>query len=170
MAFLGQAFDLNSVEPAEDLQPIPSGEYVAIITDSEVKATKTNSGEYLELTHQVIEGEYKGRLVWGRLNIINVNPKAQQIAQQQLSSICHALGIQQAITDSEELHNRPLVIRVEYVPENGQYRAKNEIKAWKGLPDQPAPARAAPRAPAQAPRQAAPAAPSTPPWRAGAAR
>lgn len=173
MAYLGpQGFDPNSVEPAQDLAPVPSGEYLAIIIDSEIKPTRNGAGEYLALTHQIIDGEFKGRLVWSNLNIVNANEVAQRIAQQQLSAICHAVGMTQAISDSELLHNRPLVIRVEYVPENVEkgWRAKNEVKAWKAPANAaPAPAPARPAAPA-APAVPAAAGRAAPPWAAQGAR
>lgn len=169
MAYLGNTFDPSAVEPAQDFAPVPAGEYLAIIIDSELKPTRNGAGEYLALTHQIIDGEFKGRMIWANLNIVNHNEVAQRIAQQQLSAICHAVGQTQAITDSEQLHNRPMVIRVEFVPANDEkgWRAKNEIKAWK------APATAQAPAPA-APRPAAPAAPArpapAPPWAAQGAR
>ena len=132
MAYLNN-FDPNAVEPAQSMEPVPSGEYVAIITDSEMRDTKSGAGQYLELTHQIIEGEHKGRLVWGRLNLVNPSAKAQSIAQSQLAAICHALGIHQVLQGSAVLHNRPMVIRVSYLPGNDEkgWPAKNDIKAWK---------------------------------------
>lgn len=163
MAYLGQAFDPAAVEPAQDFEPVPAGEYMVIITDSEMRATRAG-GEMLSLTHQVIEGEFKGRLIWETLNLVNANPKTVQIAQQHLSAICHAVGITQAITDSEQLHNRPLVVRVEVDHQEG-YRPRNRVKAWKAI------AAPAPAAAPVAPRPAAPAAPAPaartsapPPW------
>ena len=173
MAYLGNAFDPNAVEPAQPMEPVPAGDYVAIITDSQMRDTKNGGGQYLELTHQVIEGEYKGRLIWARLNIRNASEKAQQIAQQQLSAICHAVGMRKAIQDSEELHNRPMAIRVAYLPGNDEkgWQPKNEIKAWKAIDGQqtkasthaPAPPAARAQAPAPAARTAA-----ARPWTAGA--
>ena len=52
-----QGFDANTVEPADDLEPIPAGKYVAVITDSEMKPTKSGIGSYLQLTFTIIEGE-----------------------------------------------------------------------------------------------------------------
>lgn len=161
MAYLGQAFDPAAVEPAQDFSPVPAGEYVVIISDSEMKPTRTG-GEMLSLTHQVIEGEFKGRLIWESLNLVNASPKTVQIAQGHLSAICHAAGITQAITDSEQLHNRPMIIRVE-VDEQEGYRPRNRVKAWKACAQPaavaPAALRAAPQAPAQAARTTA-----APPW------
>jgi len=43
-------FNAHSVEPMADFEPIPAGKYVAVITDSEMKPTKSGNGSYLELT------------------------------------------------------------------------------------------------------------------------
>lgn len=173
MANLG-FFNAADVPPQQDFAPIPSGEYPATITDSEMKATKGNNGQYLELVHTIADGPFKGRLVWARLNLDNPSAQTVQIAQQQLSSICHAVGLLQ-VTDSAQLHNRPLVIRVEFiaagtVDKRGrtQERDTNEIKAWKKLEGaaQPSgqPAAPAPSTVAHVAGNAPPAANGAPPW------
>ena len=65
-------FNANEVDPAVGFDPIPAGKYLAIITESEMKPTKAGTGQYLQLTFQVLEGQYKGRLVWARLNLDNI--------------------------------------------------------------------------------------------------
>ena len=168
MANLGQPFDPNSVEPSQDYGAIPSGEYPVIITDSDMVPTKAGTGQFLKLTHQVIEGPYKGRLLWARLNLDNPSPKAVEIAQRDLSAICQACGVTTAITDSQQLHNRPMIVRVEFTEagKNGMDKDGNEIKAWKRLEtagqQAPAATPAAPTPQAQAPAAATPA----PPWAA----
>ena len=59
-----QGFDARTVEPSADFEAIPAGKYLAIITDSGMKETKAGTGNYLELTLQIIEGEFKGRNLW----------------------------------------------------------------------------------------------------------
>jgi len=163
-------FNAADVPPAEDFTPIPAGEYLMQITDSDMKATKDGTGQYLELTLQVIDGEHKGRLCWDRLNLINKNPKAVEIAQRSLSSICRATGVP-SVHDSAQLHGKPLVARVKYVEPQGQYDAKNDIKAYKPASGAPAtagqPASAAPAKPAQAAAQQPAAASNQPPWATG---
>ena len=51
-------FDANTVEPNADFEPIPAGKYLAAITDSVMKPTKSGNGNYLELTFQILEGEF----------------------------------------------------------------------------------------------------------------
>jgi hypothetical protein len=58
-----RGFDANNVEPAGDFEPIPAGKYLAVITDSEMKPTKAGTGNYLQLTFQVIEGPCSNRLL-----------------------------------------------------------------------------------------------------------
>ena len=71
-----RGFDANDVEPSADLEPIPAGKYQAVITESEMKPTKAGNGHYLQLAFQIIEGEYRNRFVWARLNLDNPNATA----------------------------------------------------------------------------------------------
>ena len=151
MAQIG-SFDATQVAPREDFSPIPAGEYLAQIVDSDMKPTKSNNGNYAELTFEVMDGEFKSRRVWARLNLDNPNPKAVEIAQRDLSAICHAAGKLQ-IRDTQELHYKPMLIRVEVSKRDG-YADSNEIKAYK----------ASGNVPAQTTSTSAPAAAEPPPW------
>jgi len=132
-----RGFDANQVEPASDFEPIPSGKYVAVITESEMKPTKAGTGEYLQLTFQVIEGPHKNRLLWARLNLNNPNNTAVKIAQAELSAICRATGIM-APSDSAELHNLPLVIHVRCKRRNDTDEITNEVSGYSKRETQPA--------------------------------
>lgn len=107
-----RGFDANQVEPSSDFEPIPAGKYLAVITESEMKANKANTGHYLQLTFQVTDGPYKGRNLWARLNLDNPNATAVQIARAELSAICRAVGVL-APNDSVELHDLPIVCNVD---------------------------------------------------------
>ena len=107
MANLG-GFNASEVEPAS-FDAIPAGKYQAVITESERKETKSGTGEYLQLTFEIIEGDFKGRKLWARLNLSNPNQQAVQIARGELSAICRAVNVLQP-GDSVELHNLPLTI------------------------------------------------------------
>ena len=143
-------FNANTVEPSTDFEPIPAGKYLAVITASEMKPTKAGNGSYLELTFQVAEGDYKGRLLWARLNLDNPNAMAVKIARGELSSICRAVGVLEP-RDSCELHNLPLVVTVKQKADT-EGEVRNEIKGY---------AQKEAAQPAK-PQQAAN---STPPWR-----
>jgi len=122
-------FNAQEVEPQSEFTPLPAGEYLMIIVDSELKQTKTGTGSYLQLALQVIDGTYKNRVVFDRLNIQNHNQTAQEIGQRALSALCHAVGVLQ-VQDSIQLHNIPFIARLT-VRQNTEYGDSNEVKAYK---------------------------------------
>jgi hypothetical protein len=131
-------FNATIVEPLGEFEPLPAGEYTVLITASEFKETKKKDGEYLQFTYKVVdEGEHKGAPVFDRLNLKNVNQTAVDIARKRLSAICRAVGVLTP-NDSEELHNRLMIIRVTVKPGTDEYGSSNEIKAYSavGLPSQ----------------------------------
>lgn len=137
-------FDPSKLEPREEIGAIPSGEYTAMITDSDFKGTSTPGGKYLELVYSVLDGPCKGRKVWARLNLINSNADTVKYAQYDLDKICKAVGHVGLLDDSQRLHNKPHLIRVNFTPAGtpitkgrkaGQIteRDQNEIKDWKAI-------------------------------------
>lgn len=145
-------FDASQVEPPGDFGPIPPGKYLAVITDSEMKPTKAGNGSYLQLTFQILEGDYANRRLWARLNLDNPSEIAIRIAKAELSAICRAVEILTPQA-SADLHNLPLVIQVvcEKRPDTGAI--VNKVKGYsKQKPPQP-------------PDTTSPTADSTPPWK-----
>jgi hypothetical protein len=124
-----QGFDARIVEPTTDFEPLPAGKYLAVITDSEMKPTKSGNGNFLELAFQVIEGEYKGRNLWTRLNLDNPNETAVKIARGELSALCRAVGVLQP-KDSCELHNLPLLVTVKCKKREDTGEMTNEDKGY----------------------------------------
>jgi hypothetical protein len=124
-----RGFDANQVEPTTDFEAIPAGKYLAVITESEVKPNKVGNGSYLQLTFQIIEGDFKNRILWARLNLDNPNATAVKIARAELSAICRAVGVM-APNDSVELHDLPLVINVKCRKRPDTGEIVNEIKGY----------------------------------------
>jgi len=150
-----RGFDANQVEPSTDFDPIPAGKYLAVITESEMKPNKAGTGHFLQLTFQIMEGPFKNRLLWARLNLDNPNATAVQFARAELSAICRAVGVM-APKDSVELHNLPVTVHVRCKKRQDTGEITNEIKGYSKK-DTPM---AAPAANAQ-PQSAN----NTPPWR-----
>ncbi|MFI3265521.1 MAG: DUF669 domain-containing protein [Rikenellaceae bacterium] len=122
-------FNAYEVEPSVGFEAIPAGKYQAVIIGSDMKPTKTGNGRYLELTFEVIEGEYQGRKQWSRLNLEHLNPDAIRMAKADLSAICRAVNVPQPKA-SEELHNLPLTITVRCKRNNDTDEITNEIKGY----------------------------------------
>lgn len=136
MSDLGFTFNAADVEPSRPAgDPFPNGKYVMAIVESETVPTKAGDGTRLNLTFEILEGDYKGRKMWEGLNIKNPNPTAQKIAMADLSAICHATGVLQ-LTSAAQLHNIPLVVSVKIKQEDGtdangeKYPPKNVAKGY----------------------------------------
>ena len=176
MAQLNQQFDASAVEPAAPFELLPPGRYSVQIVQSEMRATRAGNGQYLWLEMDVIEGPNQGRKIWDQLNLVNPNQQTVEIAQRTLSAICHAVG-QMQVTDSEQLHFRPMQVTLAVEPDSRdkhlpvhEQRKQNKIKGYAPLGPaaaarptvpQSSATRTAPPPPRPAPATAA----TTPPWR-----
>ena len=150
MAIFAQTFDANTVAPS-NFDVFPAGKYLAHIDASEMRPTKDGRGQYLFLELDILEGQFVGRKLFDRLNLVNDNPDTVDIATRTLSSICRATG-QMQVKDSEQLHLIPLIADVRVRPPKGQYGESNSIRY---LPrNAAAPATRAPGAYASAPAPA----------------
>lgn len=127
-------FDARAVAPQQALDPIPAGWYTVKIIESEGAPTKDQSGAYLKLVFEVIDGPCAGRKVFDRLNLHNKNQQTVDIAYSQLSAICHATGVIQ-MSDTSQLHGKPLLAKVTVKQGDGTYAPSNEIKGYKAVGD-----------------------------------
>ena len=155
-----RGFDANTVEPNADFDPIPAGKYLAVITESEMKANKAGTGSYLQFTFEIIDGEHKGRVLWARLNLNHPNATAVRIAQAELSALCRALSVPTP-NDSTDLHDLPLVIHVKCKRRTDSDEIQNEIRGY--APKASLHETAATAKPVAA--TAAAGKPTTPPWK-----
>jgi hypothetical protein len=121
-------FNANEVEPSSSFDAIPAGKYLAVITNSDEKKTKKGDGAYLQFEFEIVEGEYKNRRLWARLNMKNDNAETVRIARADLAAICRAVNVMQP-RDTIELHNLPLTIVVKY-RKNQDDEIVNEIKGY----------------------------------------
>lgn len=119
-------FNAEEVEPNAPREPVPAGWYKAVITNSEEKPTRAQTGSYLQMAIEIIEGEHAGRKLVERLNLNNPNATAVEIAQRTLSSICRAAGVMTP-RQSADLHDKPLMVKVKVKPGDANYGPGNEI-------------------------------------------
>lgn len=125
-------FDASQVEPDTGFDTVPVGWYNVSMDESDLKPTKDGAGTYLQARFNILDGQYRGRKLFTRLNIRNANAQAQEIALRQLSAIGHAVGILQ-IQDSQQLHGHPLKVKVKIRKGDDQYEDQNEIISYKNI-------------------------------------
>ena len=130
MPALGEnGFNAENVEPTRSFSPIPAGKYRAVITASEFKPTRAGNGRFLELTIEILDGEFKARRVWSRLNLENPSQQAKAIAQSELSAICRAVGVMNP-RQTEELHDLPMIVGIKLKKRSDNGELTNEVAGF----------------------------------------
>jgi len=142
MAQLGMTFDATQVDPNQ-FPLVPPGTYLAHIVASDKRPTNKGDGTFIHFELEILEGPHQGSKLFDNLNLENPNPKTVKIAQSTLSAICHATGVM-AVSDTEQLHARRMMVEVQIVPPKDGYRASNKITAYKRPDAQVATQQAAP--------------------------
>ena len=172
MARFDTTFDASGVEPLTGYELLPAGDYNVQIVESEMRPTRNGTGEYLWIGMDILDGQYQGRKAYDQLNLINPNPTTVEMAQRTLSAICHATG-ELHVSDSEDLHFKPMTIRVSIRKPKDGGQERNQIRYLVPKSDQATiPMRqAAPQRPARPAATATPTAPAratAAPWKAKA--
>ena len=106
---------------------LPPGKYTAQIVKSEERPTKNGTGLYLFLEMDVLEGPYRGRKLFDRLNLVNPNSQTVKIAQGTLSAICRATR-RMLVQSAEELHMIPFLAVVQVQPPKNGYGETNKVR------------------------------------------
>ena len=123
-------FDATQFAPNTGFEPVPEGWYNVAITESEVKPTKDKEGAFLQLKVSIIDGPHANKPIFIRLNIQNASQQAVDIAYRELSSICHAIGVD-GFADTSQLHGIPFQVRVIVRPAKDGYDASNNVKGYR---------------------------------------
>lgn len=112
-------FNAADYDPQAGIPVFPTGEYHFCIRKSNVKQTQKQDGGMLTLQFECLtEGPQKGKAAFLNLNLWNPNAQAVEIAQKELSAICHAVGVanvqgsQQPDNAVAMLHNIPFMCKV----------------------------------------------------------
>lgn len=123
-------FNAGKEEGMEDFSVVPADNYNVQIVKSEVVETKKKDGTLLKTQFKIIDGKFKGRIVFGQYNLTNPNAQAVEISRKQMKTLCDSIGLPDGVEDSNEMHNIPLVIKVSVKPAQGIYAEQNEIKFY----------------------------------------
>jgi hypothetical protein len=106
-----------------EFEPLAPGWYTVRITDAEVKETKAGTGFYVKIEY-TLENERKH---WENYNIKNENEKAEEIGRGQFNAVCYACGLATPATDTNQLLNKKLQIKLKIEPAKGEYGPRNRV-------------------------------------------
>lgn len=132
MAKLPSVFNAEKHAGRMGFNVIPKARYKARIIKSEMKKNKNTEGSQCVLQFKIVDGQHKGSIIFTRLNLINANEQAVQIANNELGTICDACK-KPVVRDSEELHGIDMWIDVDIKPADANYPEGNVIKNYVAL-------------------------------------
>jgi hypothetical protein len=130
------SFDFNVADYGSDdnrsYDVLPEGKYDVIVLEAKEKTTKKGD-RAIEITFQVLEGQYRERLLWETLNLWNSSDQARTIARDRLSSICKACNAP-AATSTDVLLGRRMQVSVGRRMNDFRGKEENHIKAFTAKP------------------------------------
>lgn len=141
-------FDPNEIEEDVEFEPIPDGEYVAVLKDSDGPIeTQNGRGKYIKLEFQIVDGKYSGRRIFENLNLWRYGNTekdriTERIARANLKSLYTAVGVTTA-KDTAELHDKPFTLQVK-IKDEGEYGIRNRVAGYKPLNNNNTPEKSVP--------------------------
>lgn len=111
---------------ADNFDNLPSGWYPAQIIESSVE-TKEN-GIRLNLTFEVMDGQFAKRRIWTSPWAKHSNAQADEIGQKLIRTIGAAVGVL-PVRNDEDLRFKPMEIRVGLNKKQEGYEQRNEVKS-----------------------------------------
>lgn len=142
-----------TTDPSDRWKSVPKGEYNVMVTKAEVKSPKQGEHDYVEVTMQILDGEYQGENIQDRLSL---SPKAKP----RLNGFLIAAGLAAADAkgehefDTDDFVNKFLTVKGDVETFNGQERFRPS--SFKQHPDVARTAAPAEGAAAPAPAPVAP--------------
>ena len=118
MASLNGLYDPNATPSAGGSRTvIPTGDYDVIVTGSDIKPNKKNTGDVLHLDVTISSGQYAGETLKYFINLTNASDVAQRIGQGQMAALRKATNVPNP-QNTEEFHNKPFRVRIEVKPDS----------------------------------------------------
>lgn len=135
----GVQLDPNVQESTGGFTLIPAGKYKAVIVGDKITTTKDGFGKMLEMSVQIVEGQYAGEKIVDRINIVNKSAQAQAIGQGQLKRLCTLCGVAYPPKDTTGLIGKPMEITVKHEEftsnKTGEQLQSHKIASYGPLPN-----------------------------------
>lgn len=133
----------EGTKPTDNLDAIPAGWYTVALASAEYKKRDGEQLDRIAYTFEVVDGEFKGRKIFGGWNVPSPNFKgtldekkqqAVQIADRHLASLILAcLGEGQTCDDTDKLVGKVVSGKVKVRPAANGYEASNDITNFAKL-------------------------------------
>lgn len=134
MAILDQRFTqaFQTAEANSGFDPIPPGDYILQVSETELKNTKDGTGQYIKVAFTVMGPKYEGRKIFTNFNIRNASPEAERIGVSQLKALVVAGGVAEPLMDTDQLMGATVSAHVTIdKSKDPQYDDQNRVSHYK---------------------------------------
>jgi len=132
MVFAWKDFVPENEGELDSFDPVPQGQYRVMITQSEQKNNSKGTGTILEIFHEIIEGEYKGKRIRNVINLDNPNLTSVEIGRKQLADLCRKISVTRP-QGPQDLLNKVVIVDTDvesYKDSNGNEKFSNRVKSY----------------------------------------
>ena len=126
MALLRNTF-VTKDAPKNGFETIPEDDYTLQVIKSALNPTKDARGEKIDVTLEVMDGDYAGRKIFDLFNYVNKSPDAERIGKARLGELCAAIGIEE-LENTEQMHGIPFRGHISIEKGTGGYNDKNRLR------------------------------------------
>lgn len=127
----------NVVESKKTYTPVPKGRYSGTLSFVKAKETKDGTGEYLDATFKITEGDHAGRYIFHKFHIKNKNPKCSEIGMDQLDKYLKCVGDRVGFADSGfdtkklvDSVNKSVTLNVGIEPAKNGFPERNKVTSF----------------------------------------
>lgn len=99
-----KAKDIPQDKGRKGFNPIPEGEYTVLVEQLIPHDTRSG-GKGLKARYQVVDGQYRGRLIFDFINVVNDNPQTEAIGHKTLRNLAYSCGLPDVPDDTVEYIN-----------------------------------------------------------------
>ena len=108
---------MMSYQPKGEAKPMvgkpPAGRYVVTIKEMDTSAAMSGNCNTTSFRFEVVEGDYKGKSIWCRVNHDHKSSKdTNDFAEAKFDALCYALKMPNGWTDKKAIFDKPILLDV----------------------------------------------------------
>jgi hypothetical protein len=127
----------TATQTTPGFEPVPEGTYLARMNRIEETATKNGKGVMLKVGFQIVNGDFKNRLIFHNFLVEHTNPAASEIGLEQVDRYLQAVGVKGGFEDIgfdrsklEDYLELPFNLGVKIETQEG-YKDRNKVSTFK---------------------------------------
>jgi len=122
-------FDPNEQHQSTNFDPIPNGEYTAVVEEVSQKYSKAGNA-YVSVVLNITDPKFSGRKIFENYNLFHEKETASRIARAQFAELCKSVNAPKIENETElvRLAGKPLRVKLKTIKNNFSGEMENKVK------------------------------------------